>query len=490
MTLKKHQKNFLLLGLAILLFYLGFLFKIEALPIRHCDEGITVVQAQEMVISNNYIVGTRNFEIDHWGSKPQLMQWMDVIFIKMLGMRELSVRLPSILAALGIFIVFFFWLRYLKLGSVYFLLTCFIFVSIPATTFHIHSFRTGDPDTLMVFFLFLAAFQAYILLFPKKETDLVKHFMIFFLALFGAFMSKGSQVLLFLPGLAIAILCYRREKTFHFLAGGIAVLCLISIYYVLRNFHQPGFLIDVWTNELGGRFLGSIEGNQHPIYFYLKNFFVYRNPFWGIIVVTLIVWTIYKRKSDSTLTFLLLLSISYLLLISFAQTKLEWYDLAIYPLVCMMISYLVSEIYKSHHSKKVFSWCVALLLLIPSYLYGKHTLSIDEEVVEFHDYFYKICYFLRESLPKEINSNTKFIHNGRDGFFEQILFYTHANCSEGICIKWMDVDGLSIGDSVLIHQHEINHQVREKFQVSEILIDENVQLLKIESQRDTIELAK
>ena len=487
MTLKKHQKKSIGIALAAILFFLSFIYKIESRPLRHCDEALVAVQAQEMLITGNYIVGTRHFEVDHWGSKPQLTQWLDVIFMKIFGVREFSVRLPSILAAFGIFLVFFFWNRYLSLSPYFFLLTCFIFVTIPANTFHIHSFRSGDPDALMVFFLVLASFQIYKILFPKEERDNNPDFLYFFLAIFLAFMSKGSHVLIFLPGLGILILLFKPNLIPKFILGGLILLLFVFSYYLIRNSHQPGYLLDVWNNELGGRYLESLEGNKHSFFYYIKNNFVYRNPIWSIVVIASCFGLIFRKIQDATIIFFLVLITSFLFFLSISQTKLEWYDLTIYPFISVFITYTFSLFFKSTPNNAILYALLIPLICVPCYHFSKRIAHFNDEGIDFYKYFYKVCYFLREPLPIAINNNVKLINNGRDGMFEHVLFYTHQNCLSSNCIQWADTSEVSEGDTILIHQHEINHVIREKFEVEELLQDENVQLLKIEALKSRVD---
>jgi len=50
-----------------------------------------------------------------WNTKPPLLVWVQVLFMKVLGVNELSVRLPSAFAALyNCIALLIFSLRYLK----------------------------------------------------------------------------------------------------------------------------------------------------------------------------------------------------------------------------------------------------------------------------------------------------------------------------------------------------------------------------------------
>src|SRR5688572_32570269 len=89
-------------GLFLLLIVAGIpLFvHLDVLPFRLWDESRLASNAYEMHKNGNFVVTHYNGEPEMWNTKPPLMIWLQVFFIKLLGFNELSVRMPSAIAGL------------------------------------------------------------------------------------------------------------------------------------------------------------------------------------------------------------------------------------------------------------------------------------------------------------------------------------------------------------------------------------------------------
>lgn len=74
-----------------------FFLDLGATPLMGLDEALYATSAREMAASGNYVVPTYNGE--EFLDKPPLGYWLQALAIRVLGVRSLSVRLPSALAA-------------------------------------------------------------------------------------------------------------------------------------------------------------------------------------------------------------------------------------------------------------------------------------------------------------------------------------------------------------------------------------------------------
>src|SRR4051812_31990685 len=79
--------------------YMPVFGNLNTLPIRIWDEGRIAINAFEMYASHNFLVTTFNFVPDMWNTKPPFLVWCMVFLMKIIGVNELSVRLPSAFAA-------------------------------------------------------------------------------------------------------------------------------------------------------------------------------------------------------------------------------------------------------------------------------------------------------------------------------------------------------------------------------------------------------
>jgi 4-amino-4-deoxy-L-arabinose transferase-like glycosyltransferase len=170
---------------------------LEKLPIRIWDESRLAINAYEMYQSGNLLVTTFDGKPDMWNTKPPLMIWLQVLSMKIFGVRELSLRLPAALA--GLFTVLFLFMFLKKRYAGFW--PGFIASIILVTSYgyvNVHVTRTGDYDSLLVFCLTGCAFSFY----NYFESGSLKQLRLSGLFLWMGIMTKGIQGLLFMPGLA------------------------------------------------------------------------------------------------------------------------------------------------------------------------------------------------------------------------------------------------------------------------------------------------
>ena len=233
----KHVKLFLLLIILILCFFV-FFYKLGSLTIDVWDEARNVANAVEMNDSKDYLVTTYQGNTDTWNTKPPFLIIIQSIFINLFGLSELSVRLPSAIAAtLTVLLVFLFVSRYTKSNFLAFF-SSFILLTTPGLV-ALHAVRTADYEaTLMV----LCTLYSFLFLF-YIETKKPKYLYLFALAFTLSFMTKSSAALLFLPALFIYSV-YRKRLVYiltskHFYFSLAIPIIVIGAYYAYREMLLP-----------------------------------------------------------------------------------------------------------------------------------------------------------------------------------------------------------------------------------------------------------
>ena len=94
-----------------------------------------------------------------WNTKPPLMIWLQVFFLKTIGFNELAIRLPSALAALFTCLLILVFFRKQKDGFIIaFFASLMLVTSLGYIKFH--TARAGDFDSLLTLFTTI-----YLLLF-------------------------------------------------------------------------------------------------------------------------------------------------------------------------------------------------------------------------------------------------------------------------------------------------------------------------------------
>ena len=281
-------------------------------PIRIWDEARLAMNAYEMNRDGNLLVTHFEGKPDLWNTKPPLMIWLQVLCIKILGFTELAVRLPSAIAALFTCLVMaLFSKRYFN-DALPGMIACLVLVTTNGYI-HIHASRTGDYDALLA--LFTTTFCLAAILFAEKRS--IKYLHIFFAALTLSVLTKSIQGLLFLPAIGLFVLVRRqagvflRNKWFYIDLG--IFLLLAGGYYLLREQYNPGYLQAVWENELGGRYLGTLEENRQSNGYYLEQLRIWLFKPWVWVSIAGIVagWfygnALYRRFT----IYMTLLAVSY-----------------------------------------------------------------------------------------------------------------------------------------------------------------------------------
>lgn len=117
-------------------------------------------------------------------------------------------------------------------------------------------------------------------------------------------------------------------------------LAAVLGYYFAREHYNPGYIAAVSENELGGRMLATLEDHLHPWHWYLKSMYDGEFMPWVVLfpVSLLLIWRLSTLSVQRHFAvFAGLIVVLHMLIISSSSTKLEWYDMPMYPLAAMVI---------------------------------------------------------------------------------------------------------------------------------------------------------
>jgi len=482
----KKLLNYLLIAALV---YFPIFGHLGTLPIRIWDESRLAINAYEMYKNGDFIVTHYLGQPDMWNTKPPLMIWFQVLFMKTIGVGELAVRLPSAFAALFTCIsllVFFrryidFWFGFIS-----------VLVLVSSTGYiSLHGSRTGDYDVLLTLFTTLYALFFY----TYCETKNTKYIYLFFFFCALAVLTKGIAGLLLIPG--IVIFSFLRNEFFslfknkHFYFGAFSFLFLVVGYYLLREAFNNGFLLSVNENELGGRYLSIKEDHRETIYYYFMNIISYRFEYWQLLIPCgfVIGFTTKQIKIRKISTFASTIALSFLVIISSSHNRLEQYDMQLFPFLSIIVTVFIYFIFnllnQSENLKRSFStnltpYLFLFLLMIKPYenIIGKT--YKPKETNEWSE-FYELSYFLKEAIKGQINLKNKYVLY--DGYDAHILFYLDVLNKKGINVSRKDWQNLSDGDIVITHQIQIKEYLNKTYQCKLIESIGNVEVFKISTLR-------
>lgn len=470
--------------------YMPIFGHLDTLPIRVWDEARLAINAYEMLNDGDFIVTHFDGNPDMWNTKPPLLIWFQVFFMKMLGVNELAIRLPSAIAAFFTCIVLLiFSHRYLK--NFWF---GFIAVLILITShgyINLHATRTGDYDALLTLFTTLSG----LLFFSYCEKQNYKYLYLFFLFTALAVLTKGVGGLLFLPAIFIYSIVQKqlipllRSKQFYI--GLFSFLVIVMGYYLLRELNNHGYIAAVYVNEFGGRYLKVIENHQHGFWFYYNNFIDFQISAWYLFIPCgLITGFVIKNKKINRITmFSFLMIITYFLVISAAQTKLEWYDVPLYPFLAILIAIFIFYVFDFLQNFKWINQKLTVnvtpfifLFLIGITPYQK----ILDETSTPKEYgwedFYEISYFLKDAIKGKFDLNNQYLIY--DGYNAHIQFYLNILNDKGTQISFKNWRNLNPLDIVIVPQNNMKQYVEKHYKYDIINKNGNILTYKIYGRKE------
>jgi len=484
--LKKYFK-YLLLALLMYMPIFGFL---STLPIRIWDEARCAINAYEMMNNDHFIVTYFEGLPDMWNTKPPLLIWVQVVFMKIFGVNEVAVRLPSALAAFFTCIsLLILSIRYLK--QFWFGFIAIVILITSDGYISLHGTRTGDYDALLTLFTTLSALS----LFVYFETNKTKHLYLFFLCTAMAVMTKGISGLLLMPALALYTIWQKQLlpllRTKHFYIGLASFLLFTIGYYYLRELKNPGYINAVFENEFGGRYLTALDDHKQGTWFYLTNIMERKFSYWYLLVPCgFVIGFIHKNSFIKKLSVLSGLSIlTYFIIVTLVKTKLEWYDMPMYPFLAILVAIFIYHIfeflknYKRNDSPLRFNFShFIFLFLIISIPYQKilNKTYHPKEEEKFVD-FYEVGYFLKDAVKGRQDINGYYLlydgYNAHNDFYLKVL--QDKNTDTGFK-DWWD---LKKDDLVFTHQPELKEYIDNHYDFEITREVENIIFYKIKNRK-------
>ena len=334
-----------LLALAI---FLSFYLTLGWLPLFDLDEGAFSEATREMLKSGDYITTYLNGELRF--DKPIFIYWWQALSVKLFGLNEFAVRLPSAIAG-TLWIVATFWFTKKFSDEKRAFIATFAMVAALQITIIT---KAAIADALLNLFIALSMFALY-LLYTTKEKRWI--YLTFLFVGLGT-LTKGP-VAIMIP-FVVSFLFFTIKGEWRFwLASvfnplGIMIFLLVAgPWYVLEYMDQgEKFINGFFFKHNLSRFSGAMEGHYGSLFYYIPVFLVGLLPFTSLHIKSLFN---FKKNIHDDLSLYLLVWFGFVFVFfSFSGTKLPHYVIYGYTPLFIMIGLFYRE--KSS----------ALWLLLPS----------------------------------------------------------------------------------------------------------------------------
>jgi 4-amino-4-deoxy-L-arabinose transferase-like glycosyltransferase len=362
------------LPVLLLLIFLSFFAHLGSIPLFDADEGAYSEVTREMLENQDFTSVMLNGVPFH--HKPPLFYWAQAASIKILGLNEYALRLPSAIAALLWAAAIFLFTRRCYDTRTAWHAALFMCASLLVTLVG----RSATPEALFNLFLTLSLLNIYRFYHTGNKRHIYSSFM--FTAL--GVLTKGGIALL-LP-VAVSFTFFGIRKRWKDLLVlfcnpvGLVVFGLIVIPWYLGEFmlHGEAFLSDLLM-------LPGLESTKYnfigvslPYYSYPVLIFIGLLPFSAMFIKAF--FHIGKLMSDDLVKFMFIWFLLAFLLLPLVQPKSIFSIAYCFPPLFVIMARAANFF---RHSINLFIWpllFIALLLLLP-YLEPYITGSIENDFV-------------------------------------------------------------------------------------------------------------
>lgn len=428
------------------------------LAIQRWDESRLAVNAFEMNKTHNWLVPTFRWEPDMWNTKPPLLIWLQVASLNIFGINELAIRIPSALAAvITCLFLYTFLLKRFENRLLAIAAPAILIVSQGYT--RLHGIRTGDYDALLA--MFTTFMLAYFYLYLKDNKP--RYLIYAMSALSLACLTKGVPALMFGPAmLAMAILHNKLKHiltSWEFYIGLLLFIIVIPGYYILREQYNPGYFAAVTENELGGRFLDVIENHRQPWPYYFWHMYN-GDGMWLLLAFLGVNMAVFSKNKDirDLAVYLSVSSLTFLLILSFAQTKLDWYTIPVLPLLSILAAMAVHAIVDFFQDQQYVRRQKAIWVLIFTFG-GAYSLAYSNILhnvlyppLDRYDNMNAAIEFIRKDIAHEHGMenvcfiNREYLQDSQ----QETIWYSHVN--DWVSTK--NINELEPGDFVIVRINE------------------------------------
>jgi 4-amino-4-deoxy-L-arabinose transferase-like glycosyltransferase len=470
-------------GLILLLVIAGIplFMHLDALPFRLWDESRLASNAYEMSRNANFIVTYYDGRPEMWNTKPPLVIWMQVLFIKILGFNELAVRLPSaITGLLTCMVLLYFSKRFFNT----YIVGAFASLVLVTTNGYVdtHAIRTGDYDGPLALFTTIFVMAAFL----YSENENKKWLAPLFAGIALSVLTKSVQPLLFLPGIVIYFLLRKKLKllfTKPFITGCMVAGAIAGAYYFVREVMNEGYLLAVWNNELGGRYFNALEENDAGAMYYISRMGGYLFPYWiWLLPVALISGIFSKDEKIKHLTlFTFITTSTYFCFITISKTKLYWYTVPLFPLLSLHVAMLLYQVFtflkRNNFLSRYAFIAFSIVCLVFIYPYQKIGRKVYRPSEYSWDTMYPISELLQDAFRNKTSINNKVIVY--KDYDQHLKVYTDALRDRGQHINYKQPGNLSAGDTVITSEKEVFQIIESKYKFDMLKTDGEVNIYAI-----------
>ncbi|GET28239.1 glycosyltransferase family 39 protein [Prolixibacter sp. SD074] len=396
------------------------------IPLMDKTEARYAEIARIMVDSNNWVTPQIDYGVPFW-AKPPLSTWLSAISMKIFGINEFAVRLPSLILSIVIVILVGQFAKQKKLP---FFLPGFILLTIPEFLLHAGVVST---DVSLAFCVTIMMLSFWITMNQEKPSYWRY---LFFVAMGFGFLAKGPIVLILtMPPIILWVLLFNEYrsgiKKFPWILGALIALAIAVPWYYLAELRTKGFLDYFIVGEHFKRFFDSSwKGDKYgfpktqPFGIIWVFLFIFSLPWIQLVFFKL--WKFRANLSkDKWLVFLLFWLLWTPFFFTFSKSLIHTYILPVMvPVALLVVHFWDSDSIKRQRMMVITSLIVPFLVIV--------TLLIGLVNNNLEQYSNTDKFLLKGQVQ---NSDVNLYYFGKKSYSSQ--FYSHGK------IKSVSFDELS-----------------------------------------------
>jgi 4-amino-4-deoxy-L-arabinose transferase-like glycosyltransferase len=466
------------ISILVILLYFVFYTHLGRPPVRLWDESRLIGNAYSMYENNNYIVTYYDGRPDDWNLKPPFLIWCQSTMMKIFGPNEFAFRFPC--ATFGFFtsimLLVFCW-KFLDK----FWMGIFAALVLATTRGYIdeHGVRFGEYEAPLIFFMTLYGLM-FLLYFKFRKP---KYLYVAAIAMTLAVLTKGVAGLFLTPVIAATCFFFPPVKnilTSRHLYFSIGIFLLFGVgYYFLREHFNPGYIKNVFDNEITGRYNSTVEQHVGGFWMYydrIKDFFLLHYLYLipcgfvcGILATDS--WT------KQVMTYVSTCALFLYLLLSSSKTKLDWYIYPVFPFLALIIAYFVWLIFKiiseldvrRFMKYNVLPYAFIFIVFLPPYRSMIDRTYLAPEY-PWNVRVYSIGYYFQNLVSgrEKLTDPLKYVYSE---FHFHMDFYTNLLKKKNINVEYVDLDKLKPGDLVLCSIEKDEEYIKQHYNAEKVRDD-------------------
>lgn len=360
--------------------FCGF-YRIASIPAAGFDESRNAINAVEMMRNGDRVNLHYAGEPDSWNCKPSL--WANILTLSFstFGKNEFGLRFPSVIFGLLTLLLTFLMAESYK-GKFFALGTCLILLS-SQTIFSDHVARSGDFDSMLLFWSTLSVYLMFQMLGKNNHRNLIWIGMVLGLG----FLTKGPGIFptMIALGLFYLVYVFSKETTFAqkikaffnvpmllgmLIVAGSILLCWALIQVFGVTFNQPYYSgtqnawdVLIWQDMVERTTSSTFDNGSEALPWWQSFVLLHKSlGYWIYVLYPAILvsfFDIYRKKDYSLLLFVMFFSI-FMLLLAIMEKKLIWYAAPVFPFAAI----LMANLFKTASDYINFKYLIALFGLL------------------------------------------------------------------------------------------------------------------------------